>query len=90
MITVINTSVDKPTELSGVSDSEMVKLSFGKAFSFNYDEQESQNSSKLQEFLRYVKSSIATTLGKYFGLIPTNLSTPITRSNEKFAFLNRW
>ena len=65
MMTVINTSSMVPMEQKGFSASKMVGLSFGKFFSFNYNENESENTSKLQDFQQYVKSSIATTVGEY-------------------------
>lgn len=64
MLTVIEKSSITPMQQEGVSASEMIGLSFSKIFSLNYNENEIENSSKLQSFQRYVKSSMATTLGK--------------------------
>ncbi|UJR12389.1 hypothetical protein I4U23_016566 [Adineta vaga] len=63
MLTVIEKSSVTPMEGQGISASEMIGLSFSKLFSFNYNENESENTSKLQSFQRYVKSSMATTIG---------------------------
>ncbi|CAF0844883.1 unnamed protein product [Adineta steineri] len=63
MLTVIETSSVAPMETEGISASQMVGLAFSKIFSFNYNENESENSTKLQSFQRYVKSSMATTVG---------------------------
>ncbi|UJR17251.1 hypothetical protein I4U23_004146 [Adineta vaga] len=63
MITVINQTSIQPIEQEYQSVSHMAGLSFAKVFNFNYADSESENSSKLQGFQKYVKSSIATTVG---------------------------
>ncbi|CAF1269592.1 unnamed protein product [Adineta steineri] len=63
MTTVINQTSIQPIEQEYQSTTQMIGLSFAKVFSFNYNENESENSIKLQGFQKYVKSSTATTVG---------------------------
>ena len=79
MLTVIEQSSVTPIEQEGFSASEMVSLGFSKIFNFNYNENESESSSKLQSFQRYVKSSMATTIGKFYLTIILSLNSNVFR-----------